>query len=463
MSDAPLSSTAPTSDTMQEPEIQVIPDKFYGAALRAQVPTAEEIKASSAASLDRPKRSRLPMILGVSFGILLLVGGAFVYFNQNWLFSKPKPVVQVVTPTPTPTPVPTTPPPPAPPTAPPTAPIGVSATSTSPQSVAVSWTPSSSDSTGFRVERADGTNPFVVLTNLPANSASFVDTSVQPSQAYRYRIVALNQGGESPASSETSSTVMSLPPPPPEQPKLPPAGLDSDSDGVTDLEEAIYGTNANNPDSDSDGFLDGNEVYNLYNPNGRAPSRLLDSGSVVPVKADIGWSMLVPKGWTTSLEGTNGSKMTVTTGHGETFALAVEDNTQNLSLVDWYLASHPDVKADQLLQYRSKKGYEGIMSPDTLSTYILWGNKVFSFTYQLDGQTFINFRTTYYMMMNSLILNGVPQEAVINQATGAEIKPLPFEPSATSTGVVAQPLPVVVTTTDTGVAPVTSPVTSTTP
>ena len=103
------------------------------------------------------------------------------------------------------------------------------------------------------------------------------------------------------------------------------------------------------------------------------------------------------------------------------------------------------------------------MSPDTLSTYILWGNKVFSFTYQLDGQTFINFRTTYYMMMNSLILNGVPQEAVINQATGAEIKPLPFEPSATSTGVVAQPLPVVVTTTDTGVAPVTSPVTSTTP
>jgi len=43
--------------------------------------------------------------------------------------------------------------------------------------------------------------------------------------------------------------------------------LDSDSNGLTDLEETNLGTNPNNPDTDSDGYLDGEEVKNGYNPN----------------------------------------------------------------------------------------------------------------------------------------------------------------------------------------------------
>lgn len=442
MSDAPLSST-PVGDASQEPDIQVIPDKFYGAALKAQVPEPGELKAA-AAGLEKPKRSKIPMIAGIAVGFIVLIGGAFIYFNRDTLFPKPvAPAPQVVTPTPAPTPTP----PPLP--TPPTSPIGIAATSTSPQSAAVSWTLTSTNGTGVRIERADGTNPFVVLTNLPANSSSFLDTSVQPGQAYRYRIVAVNQGGESPASTEASTTVMSLPPPAPVQPKLPPAGLDSDSDGVTDLEEAIYGTNPHNPDSDSDGFLDGNETYNLYDPNKHAPAKLSDSGSVVPLKGDIGWSMLIPKGWNAAFDIASGAKTTISTGHGETFTLQVEDNPKQLALVDWYIAAHPEVKPEQLLVYRSKKGYEGILSPDTLSTYILWGNKVFSFTYNLDDQPYINFRTTYYMMLNSLMLNGVPQEAATTQTAGTGVTPLPFEPSATSTGVVSMPVSVVSTSTAT--------------
>jgi hypothetical protein len=36
---------------------------------------------------------------------------------------------------------------------------------------------------------------------------------------------------------------------------------DSDGDGISDEDEAIYGTNPNNPDSDGDGLSDGEEVY----------------------------------------------------------------------------------------------------------------------------------------------------------------------------------------------------------
>lgn len=43
---------------------------------------------------------------------------------------------------------------------------------------------------------------------------------------------------------------------------------DTDSDGLYDDEEAKYGTDINNPDSDGDEYLDGSEVDNGYNPMG---------------------------------------------------------------------------------------------------------------------------------------------------------------------------------------------------
>ena len=44
--------------------------------------------------------------------------------------------------------------------------------------------------------------------------------------------------------------------------------LDTDNDGLTDINEAGYGTDINNPDTDGDGYKDGEEVLNGYNPNG---------------------------------------------------------------------------------------------------------------------------------------------------------------------------------------------------
>lgn len=46
------------------------------------------------------------------------------------------------------------------------------------------------------------------------------------------------------------------------------APVDSDSDGLTDEEEATYGTDPFNPDTDGDGYTDGDEVAAGYDPNG---------------------------------------------------------------------------------------------------------------------------------------------------------------------------------------------------
>ncbi|MBT4349346.1 hypothetical protein HOD19_01025 [bacterium] len=44
--------------------------------------------------------------------------------------------------------------------------------------------------------------------------------------------------------------------------------LDIDNDGLTHQEELLFGTDPNNPDTDGDGYLDGEEVNNGYNPLG---------------------------------------------------------------------------------------------------------------------------------------------------------------------------------------------------
>ena len=409
-----------------EPEIHVIPEKCYGAALRAKVAVPGEPKPPGAGIAPPPASNTLPIILGI-IALILLGAGGFVYWKKDLFFPPPAapqtPVVQA-------------PAAPLPPT-PPAAPSDLVSTSTNPQSASLTWQDNASNESGFRVERSETEGNFSSLTNLPPNSTSFVDGTVQPGKTYAYRIIATNQGGESAASPVSSTTVPLAPPPPPEQPKLPPAGLDTDSDGLSDLEEALFATDPKNPDTDADGFLDGNEVFHLYNPSARAPGTLLDAGLVKAEKGTVGWSMYLPKNWTLTMDSADGSKATITSGHGEIFRLVIEDNSDNLPIVDWYLKTHPTANKDQVLQYRSKKGYQGIIGADLLTTFIPWGSHVFAFTYDLDGQTFINFRTTYSMMLNSLILSGLPQ--ITAPVAGA---PLPFEPAATTTGVIAQPVSV---------------------
>lgn len=422
----PSAATAPAGPVSGgEPEIHVIPDKFYGVALKARV---EE--RAVAPQTGAPAKSRWPWIVMIIVVLVLGIGGGFLYFNYDLLFPPPAPPVPAPVAVETPKPLP-----------PPSAPTGASATSTNPQSAILNWTDTSANETGFRIERKAGDAAYATLTSLPANSTSFLDSSVAAGTIYAYRVTAVNASGASDPSNEANVTVPSLPPPPPEQPKLPPAGLDSDSDGLTDLEETLYGSDPRNPDTEGDVFLDGNEVYNLYDSTKKAPARLADSSIVKVFTAPVGWVMYVPSAWSVTPDAADASKATVDTRHGETFIVAIEENPEKKPILQWYLDAHPGVNPTQVMEYRSKGGYRGILGVDQLTTYIPWGDRVFTFTYELDGQSFVNYRTTYYMMLNSLMLAGMTRVSPL--PPGAV---LPFEPSATTSGVIAQPVPAVTAT-----------------
>jgi hypothetical protein len=117
-------------------------------------------------------------------------------------------------------------------------------------------------------------------------------TGLLPDTMYHFRVVSVDANGVAASSSDavfiTSSDQPMTPPSPLEDPGLvtgptsPPAAdialgdrtTDADNDGLDDDEERyIWGTDPRNSDTDGDGYMDGTEVTNGYDPYSNSASR----------------------------------------------------------------------------------------------------------------------------------------------------------------------------------------------
>jgi cysteine-rich repeat protein len=194
------------------------------------------------------------------------------------------------------------------------------------------------------------------------------------------------------------------------KPALPPnTGVDSDSDGLTDVEEKdIYGTDSYNFDTDHDTFNDGNEVSHLYDPNKKTPALLKDAKSNKVVADQIGgYSVVVPAAW--SVSGQNTDKLMVTVPSGEFFQVMVVDKPKDQSLIEWYMAMSPGTNSDDTLRFKTVQGYDALRSPDRITTYIDPGNgHLYTLSYSFDDKATLEFRTTYEAFVQgfALGLNG---------------------------------------------------------
>ncbi len=213
------------------------------------------------------------------------------------------------------------------------------------------------------------------------------------------------------------TVVVPQPDPPPEPPVTTPPeedddpdpfagvalpGQDTDSDGLTDVEEVVYGTESNRPDTDQDGFLDGNEVFHLYHPNGTAPQTLLDTGAVTVIRPD-GYQLHTLTRWSQQVNATTGLIL-MTAPTGESFQVLPQAVSAGETLNQWYARNVPIVDQQELEAFRTKQGFVGVWTQDHLTAYVRFSDEeVLIFTYNLGSAQRVQYRQTFEMFINSLI------------------------------------------------------------
>lgn len=182
-------------------------------------------------------------------------------------------------------------------------------------------------------------------------------------------------------------------------------GRDADRDGLTDVEEILYGSDRTKPDTDLDGYLDGAEVRAGYSPTGI--NQKLTDGGLVKVYSDKtdGYQVTYPGLWRVD---TPGSTETVTFISPTTtdFIEVTRYGNVTTSLERWYQeviapvanAGTPAPTAETLKTWRM------IRTADQLTIYLKSAktNAVYAITYNPGSEKELHFSSTFAMVINGL-------------------------------------------------------------
>jgi hypothetical protein len=177
---------------------------------------------------------------------------------------------------------------------------------------------------------------------------------------------------------------------------------DSDADSLTDVEETIYQTDKNNPDTDGDSYQDGVEVSSLYNPTIPGSARLFDSDLVkTHVNAFFHYSLVYPASW--KVKETSNSVI-FQDETGEFVQVLIEANSKGYQDIrkwyEGYLKLDPTLLADVTISGTQSAA----ITPDKKNIYFIFGDSVYSLIYNQSLRQYGNFFTTYNMIVKSFQL-----------------------------------------------------------
>lgn len=123
---------------------------------------------------------------------------------------------------------------------------------------------SESDLAGYRVHIGSSSGSYNSVIRV-GKVTSLALSNLQPNKRYYFALTALNTlGYESNFSSEISAVA-----------KLADEAIDSDGDGLSDIQEALLATDPRNRDTDNDGVYDGQEVIDGTDPLDQGSAKLV--------------------------------------------------------------------------------------------------------------------------------------------------------------------------------------------
>ena len=215
---------------------------------------------------------------------------------------------------------------------------------------------------------------------------------------------------------------------PPERPLVFPRvfladSADLDQDSLTDREEEIFGTDSGIWDTDTDGYFDGQEVFNLYNPTGFAPVRLIDSGLIREyVNPTWQYRVYYPIGWAAAAVDPKADHVLFSAITGDFIEVRAFPKEAGESFADWFARRTADQQFSDLVEITNRFDVSGWKRRDELVAYFETDQAVFLFIYQIGEEAeSVLFRNTIKMMYQSFRLEAgasadIPQQTPLSAA-----------------------------------------------
>jgi len=183
-----------------------------------------------------------------------------------------------------------------------------------------------------------------------------------------------------------------------------PTAPDDDQDGLTLMEEHLYGTNPEVNDTDGDGYNDGLEILNGYDPTQPVTS-VIDSGLFLAYSHPV-YSIIYPQAWILKEQGQEKNEVLFIADSGEFMEILIATNPGGLSLVEWYKKQFPTVDLG-LAQEVRLNNLAGLRHPNNQSYYLAAPddpNLIFLVIYNVGNFSQTNFITTFNAMVKNFWL-----------------------------------------------------------
>jgi len=184
------------------------------------------------------------------------------------------------------------------------------------------------------------------------------------------------------------------------------SGTDSDNDGLTDVEESLFGTDPAMMDSDGDVYKDAEEILNLYSPVDSGAIKLFEKKDVVSYYTNpkYGYKLLYPATWLIQpLNSDDPNDLMITSNQNEFLDVLVYDKKATQSIKNWYLEMVPTVSATDLKEYQTLKKLNALESPDGFTVYLEGASKdkVYAINYNIGLKEQAGFPTVFLMAVQS--------------------------------------------------------------
>jgi hypothetical protein len=185
----------------------------------------------------------------------------------------------------------------------------------------------------------------------------------------------------------------------------PTAGLDTDQDGLTDAEEVLFGSQADKPDSDSDGFPDGAEVKGGYDPAQTSGAKLEASALLAAyTSAKFNYKVRYPQAWLAKAVDEGESEVLFSGSEGEFIEVLVVDNPDGATAAAWYAKQVPGLKAGEV-PTETINGLTWAWSLDGLNAYVATDKHLITLSYNIGTRTEASFYQLFRLMVKMFSFN----------------------------------------------------------